>query len=188
MNLPESIQKGILLIIELGILLGSMGVILLNDIVQSAFSLGLTFISISLLYLVLNADFVAAAQVLIYVGAINVLIVFSVMLIQKPHKNEDLSTSRNTGNNITLIVCTSLFLFLVSIILDTSWSQIYSIKKSTKIFEPILKSNVQLIGSQLLTEFLLPFELLSVLLLVALVGAITMSRQSRMFEMPDDEI
>nr|AHZ58028.1 NADH dehydrogenase subunit 6 [Tmesipteris elongata] len=187
MNLPESILRIILIIINLGIILGSLGVVLLNNIVQSAFSLGLVFICISLLYLVLNADFVAAAQVLIYVGAINVLIVFSVMLINKPQNKEDSSTSRNVGDYIALIVCTSLFLLLVSVILDTSWYQIYLIKQSTNIFEEISRNNVQRIGYQLLTDFLLPFELLSVVLLVALVGAITMSRQNRMLGIPDEE-
>ncbi|KAG6540758.1 hypothetical protein Mapa_017896 [Marchantia paleacea] len=69
--------------LESGLILGSLGVVLFTNIVYSALFLGFVFVCISLLYLLLNADFVAAAQILIYVGAVNVLIVFAVMLINK---------------------------------------------------------------------------------------------------------
>nr|YP_009117816.1 NADH-plastoquinone oxidoreductase subunit 6 [Angiopteris angustifolia]AJE71359.1 NADH-plastoquinone oxidoreductase subunit 6 [Angiopteris angustifolia] len=186
MILPEPIHKVILVIIELGILLGSLGVVLLTNIVYSALLLGLVFICISLLYLVLNADFVAAAQVLIYVGAVNVLIVFAVMLINKP-KNITLFSFSNVGDNITLGVCTSLFILLTIMIPDASWSEIYMTKQSTKFVEQGLTTDVQLIGSQLLTKFLLPFELLSILLLVALIGAITIARQEGIVEIDDNK-
>nr|YP_009694207.1 NADH-plastoquinone oxidoreductase subunit 6 [Christensenia aesculifolia]QEI60382.1 NADH-plastoquinone oxidoreductase subunit 6 [Christensenia aesculifolia] len=184
MILPKPIYEVILVIIELGILLGSLGVVLITNIVYSALLLGLVFICISLLYLVLNADFLAAAQVLIYVGAVNVSIVFAVMLIDKP-KNRTLFSFSNVGDNITSGVCTSLFILLTIIIPNTSWSEIYLVKQSTKFVEQSLTTDIQLIGSQLLTKFLLPFELLSILLLVALIGAITIARQEGIVEIDD---
>nr|QCD15737.1 NADH-plastoquinone oxidoreductase subunit 6 [Osmunda japonica] len=176
MNLPESIHEFILILVELGILSGSSGVVLLANIVHSAFLLGLVFICISLLYLVLNADLVAAAQLLIYVGAINVLIVFAVMLINKP-KDPNLFLPRNVGDGITSGVRTSLFLLLTITIRNTEWSDIRMIGQSESFVGKTLRNNVQLIGSQLLTNSLIPFELLSILLLIAPVGAITMARQ-----------
>nr|YP_009973903.1 NADH-plastoquinone oxidoreductase subunit 6 [Danaea sellowiana]QNH93761.1 NADH-plastoquinone oxidoreductase subunit 6 [Danaea sellowiana] len=187
MILPEPTHKVILVIIELGIFLGSLGVVSLTNIIYSALLLGLVFICISLLYLVLNADFVAAAQVLIYVGAVNVLIVFAVMLIDQPKKSTFFSFS-DVGDNITLGVCTSLFILLTLMISDVSWSKIYLTKQSTNFLEQNLTTDVQLIGSQLLTKYLLPFELLSILLLVALVGAITIARQERVVEIDDNEV
>nr|QNH93676.1 NADH-plastoquinone oxidoreductase subunit 6 [Christensenia aesculifolia] len=184
MILPKPIYEVILVIIELGILLGSLGVVLITNIVYSALLLGLVFICISLLYLVLNADSIAAAQVLIYVGAVNVSIVFAVMLIDKP-KNITLFSFSNVGDNITSGVCTSLFILLTIIISNTSWSEIYLVKQSTKSVEQSLTTDIQLIGSQLLTKFLLPFELLSILLLVALIGAITIARQEGIVEIDD---
>ena len=83
MNLAEGVQIvafGILAVVMLG---AALGVVLLSNIVYSAFLLGLVFISISGIYVLLNADFVAAAQVLIYVGAVNVLILFAIMLVNK---------------------------------------------------------------------------------------------------------
>ena len=74
-------------ILSLIIIVGSLGVVLLESIVYSAFLLGGVFMSVAGLYLLLNASFVAAAQVLVYVGAINVLILFAIMLV---NKKEDL--------------------------------------------------------------------------------------------------
>ena len=79
----ESLHEIIFLFLEVGLILGSLGVVILTNIVYSAFFLALVFVCISLLYLLLNADFVATAQILIYVGAINILIVFAVVLINK---------------------------------------------------------------------------------------------------------
>ena len=74
-------------VLSLIIIIGSLGVVLLESIVYSAFLLGGVFMSVAGLYLLLNASFVAAAQVLVYVGAINVLILFAIMLV---NKKEDL--------------------------------------------------------------------------------------------------
>ena len=61
------------------VVLGSLGVVLLANIVYSAFLLGGVFMAVAGLYLLLNASFVAAAQVLVYVGAVNVIILFAIM-------------------------------------------------------------------------------------------------------------
>ncbi|NJK76189.1 MAG: NADH-quinone oxidoreductase subunit J, partial [Microcoleus sp. SU_5_6] len=78
MNLAEGVQIvsfGILAVMMIG---GALGVVLFSNIVYSAFLLCAVFTSIAGMYLLLNADFVAAAQVLIYVGAVNVLILFAI--------------------------------------------------------------------------------------------------------------
>ncbi|MFM7883701.1 MAG: NADH-quinone oxidoreductase subunit J, partial [Microcystis panniformis] len=90
MNLAEGVQIvsfGILAALVIGT---ALGVVLLSNIVYSAFLLGGVFISISGLYLLLNADFVAAAQILIYVDAINVLILFAIMLVNKQEDFSDI--------------------------------------------------------------------------------------------------
>lgn len=182
MNLSESIHGIILILIELGILLGSLGVVLLANVVHSAFLLGLVLICISLFYLTLNADFVAAAQLLIYVGAINVLIVFAVMVIDKPIDSDSSSTSWNMGDATTLGACTGLFLLLTIMIRDTEWSNISLNQQAKTIVEGISRNNIQKIGYELLTDFLVPFELLSILLLIALIGAITIARNQQIVE------
>lgn len=185
MNFTDSIRNSILVIIETGIILGSLGIVSLNNIIYSAFLLGFVFICIALLYLTLNADFLAAAQILIYVGAVNVLIVFAVMLINKP-KEINTIEKWNISNNISLLLCTSLFVSLSFTILNTKWSNLYSIQHSVNILDQ-MPSNIRLIGNNLLTQFLIPFELLSILLLVALIGAITIARRAEFIETGDSE-
>ncbi|KAH9556007.1 hypothetical protein CY35_07G001700, partial [Sphagnum magellanicum] len=177
----ESLHEILFLFLEVGLILGSLGVVILTNIVYSAFFLALVFVCISLLYLLLNADFVATAQILIYVGAINILIVFAVMLINKP-QSFNFFPSWTTRDGITCASCTGLFFLLITTISDTSWSEIYLVTQSNNIVEQDLGGNIQRIGYLLLTEFLLPFELLSIILLVALIGAITVARREKILE------
>ena len=181
MNLSELIHESILSLIGLGILLGSLGTILFANVVYSAFSSGLVFTCISLLYLVSNADFVAAAQSLVYVGAINVLTVFAVMITDEPTSSDAAPATRGSGYFIALGVCILLFASLAYVIHNTEWFDPSLINKSGILASSIPKSNVQQLGYNLLSEFLVPFELVSILLLVALVGAINPARNVNRF-------
>ncbi|YP_009378814.1 NADH-plastoquinone oxidoreductase subunit 6 (chloroplast) [Actinidia eriantha] len=176
MDLSGPIHDFLLVFLGLGLILGSLGVILLPNPIYSAFSLGLVFVCISLFYILSNSHFVAAAQLLIYVGAINVLIIFAVMFMNgsEDYKEFNLWT---VGDGITSMVCTSIFVSLITTILDTSWYGIIWATKSNQILEQDLISNSQQIGIHLSTDFFLPFELISIILLVALIGAIAVARQ-----------
>ena len=81
------------------------------------------------------------------------------------------------GDGITLIVCTSIFVSLITIIPDTSWYGIIWTTRPNQIIEQDLISTSQQIGIHLSTDFFLPFELISIILLVALIGAIVVARQ-----------
>nr|AJB98506.1 NADH-plastoquinone oxidoreductase subunit 6 [Helminthostachys zeylanica] len=185
MDSSESIHKVVLVVVESGIVSGSSGMVSPTNTVHSAFLLGLVLVCVSLPYFALNADFVAAAQMLVYVGAANTSIAFAVMPIDKS-QDENISSPRDAGNGTALSVCTSLFLLLIVMILNTPWSSISLTKQSNEIVEQPFTNSVQRIGSQLLTDFSLPFELLSILLLIALVGAIDIARRDEMVGVPDD--
>lgn len=146
----------------------ALGVVLLQNIVYSAFLLGLVFISISGFYILLNAGFVAAAQVLIYVGAVNVLILFGIMLV---NKRQPFSPVKNAwiGQAATASVCLGLFALLGAMILATPWAL------STAI--PAGEQALITLGKHFFSDYLLPFELASVLLLMALIGAIVLARR-----------
>lgn len=177
MNRPESISDILLLApLTLSLLLGGIGVVLLTNIIYSALSLGLVLICISFFYIILNADFVAVAQILIYIGAINILILFAVMLINNP-KYPNYAAPWTIGDSITSIVCTSLFCSLITIILNISWFGIFLTQKLDQMLEQDLTNNIQCIGAHLSTDFFLPFELISLILLIALIGAITIARR-----------
>jgi NAD(P)H-quinone oxidoreductase subunit 6 len=146
----------------------ALGVVLLENIVYSAFMLGGVFISISGLYILLNADFVSAAQVLIYVGAVNVLILFAIMLVNK-RENFARVPRRWIRKGAALLVSLGLFALLGTMIVQTPW----------KIIETpaSVDSSVVKLGEHLFSDFLLPFELASVLLLMALIGAVVLARR-----------
>nr|QUE26672.1 NADH-plastoquinone oxidoreductase subunit 6 [Veronica undulata] len=178
MDLPGPIHDFLLVFLGSGLILGSLGVVLFPNAIYSAFSLGLVLFCISLFYILSNSYFVAAAQLLIYVGAINVLIIFAVMFMNGSdyYDYEDFQLW-TVGDGITSVVCTSLFISLISIIAETSWYGIIWTTKSNHILEQDLISNSQQIGIHLSTDFFLPFELISIILLVALIGAIAIARQ-----------
>nr|YP_009556144.1 NADH-plastoquinone oxidoreductase subunit 6 [Scaevola taccada]QBC69975.1 NADH-plastoquinone oxidoreductase subunit 6 [Scaevola taccada] len=176
MDLPGLIHDFILIFLGMGLLLGGLGVVLLPNSIDSAFSLGFVLICISLFYILLNSHFVAGAQLLIYVGAINVLIIFAVMFINSSENSKDFRLW-TVGDGVTSLVCTSLFFSLITTIPDTSWYRIIWTTKANQIIEQDLISNSQQIGIHLSTDFFLPFEFISIILLVALIGAIVLARQ-----------
>nr|YP_011012945.1 NADH-plastoquinone oxidoreductase subunit 6 [Phlomoides labiosissima]WPW63325.1 NADH-plastoquinone oxidoreductase subunit 6 [Phlomoides labiosissima] len=176
MDLPGPIHDFLLVFLGLGLILGSLAVVLLPNPIYSAFSLGWVLFCISLFYILSNSYFVAAAQLLIYVGAINVLIIFAVMFMNGSEYYKDFHLW-TVGDGVTSIVCTSLFISLITTISDTSWYGIIWTTKFNQILEQDLISNSQQIGIHLATDFFLPFELISIILLVALIGAIAIARQ-----------
>ncbi|MEL6319985.1 MAG: NADH-quinone oxidoreductase subunit J [Cyanobacteria bacterium J06626_14] len=175
MNLADGVQ-----IVSLGILGAMMvstalGVVLLSNIVYSAFLLGAVFISLSGMYILLNAGFVAAAQILIYVGAVNVLILFGIMLVNKREAYTTVSKAW-LSKLVTAVVCVGLFALLGTMILNTPWAL---------SAEPAIGDAATLeIGKHLFSDFLLPFEVASVLLLMALLGAIVLARREFL---PDED-
>ncbi len=156
-------------ILSLIIIVGSLGVVLLESIVYSAFLLGGVFMSVAGLYLLLNASFVAAAQVLVYVGAINVLILFAIMLV---NKKEDLKPIKylNSRKLISSTICITLLSLLLRVDLSNTW-----ILADPKL--SIGEESTIRLGEHLFSDYLLPFEVASVLLLMAMIGAIVLARR-----------
>nr|YP_010881734.1 NADH dehydrogenase subunit G [Turpinia affinis]QHE50554.1 NADH dehydrogenase subunit 6 [Staphylea trifolia]WIA69227.1 NADH dehydrogenase subunit G [Turpinia affinis] len=178
MDLLGTIHDFLLVFLGSGLILGGLGVVLRTNPIYSAFSLGLVLVCISLFYIPSNSHFVAAAQLLIYVGAINILIIFAVMFMNGSEYYKDFNLwTVGIGDGVTSLVCTSIFVSLITIILDTSWYGIIWTTRSNQIIEQDLINNSQQIGIHLSTDFFLPFELISIILLVSLIGAIAMARQ-----------
>nr|YP_010290827.1 NADH-plastoquinone oxidoreductase subunit 6 [Eriocaulon cinereum]YP_010473730.1 NADH-plastoquinone oxidoreductase subunit 6 [Eriocaulon sp. LE23]ULQ65559.1 NADH-plastoquinone oxidoreductase subunit 6 [Eriocaulon cinereum]UVH67433.1 NADH-plastoquinone oxidoreductase subunit 6 [Eriocaulon cinereum]UVH67518.1 NADH-plastoquinone oxidoreductase subunit 6 [Eriocaulon sp. LE23] len=176
MDLPGPIHDLFVLFMGSVLLLGSLGVVLFTNPIYSAFSLGLVLICISLFYILSNSYFIAAAQLLIYVGAINILIIFAIMFMNGSEYSNN-SYFFNLGNGITSLICTTIFFSLITTIQNTSWYGIIWTTRSNQILEQDLRNSIQQIGIHLSTDFFLPFELISIILLISLIGAITMARQ-----------
>ena len=137
-----------------------------RNIIYSAFSLLGTFMGVAGIYVFLGADFVAAVQLLIYVGGILVLILFAVMLT---HRITDVAiTNRAAGRIPALLVIGVLVYFLIETVRQTPWA---------KAKEVVFAATTATIGDAFLYDYLLPFELASVVLLGAMIGAVVLSRK-----------
>jgi len=154
------------LCITLLVIFSAFAVVISPNLVHSAVALLFTLFGVAGLYIFLYADFMAATQVVIYVGGILVLIIFGVMLTNKIDTPSIASSSSNQV--IGSIVSFSLFLFQLSVIFTTEW------KASDNL---LVDGTVRPIGLMLLNQYLLPFELVSILLLGALIGASVLSRK-----------
>ncbi len=131
----------------------------------------LSFMGMAGLFLTLSADFVAVAQVLIYAGSISVLMVFAVMLTPL--------ASRNNGSTLYVIPAMLAAGGLASIIgfvaIDTEWDE----RKGDALAASDFRTTVSAIGDLLLGRYILAFEVASVLLLFALLGAIVLVQERR---------
>jgi NADH-quinone oxidoreductase subunit J len=142
-------------------------VVLARTLIYSAFSLLFTFFGVAGLYVLLGADFLAATQLLIYVGGILVLLLFGVMLT---HKIYDLDLKAETTQLAPgAIVAAGLFVIFAATAVRTQW---------TSVARPPAPTTAE-IGRLFLGQYLLPFEAASVLLLVALLGAAMIVRRRR---------
>ncbi|HLA76775.1 MAG TPA: NADH-quinone oxidoreductase subunit J [Vicinamibacteria bacterium] len=151
------------------ITVGSAAVVVLaKSLIQSAFALLFTFFGVAGLYVLLGADFLAATQLLVYVGGILVLLLFGVMLT---HKLYDLDLkSEMTRLLPAAIAALTLFFVLVRLAFGTRWA--------SGPGRPLAPTTAA-IGEAFLGSHLLPFEVASVLLLVALIGAAMIVRRRK---------
>jgi len=168
MTIASTTQLICFLVLAATLVGGSLGVVLLPNIVYSAFLLCGVFLSMAGLYLLLNASFVAAAQILVYVGAVNVLILFAIMLV---NKKETLSEIPGLAVRKVLsgLVCAGLFGLILRVAFTTPWALPGPV--------PVGEDATIRIGEHLFSDYLLPFELASVLLLMAMIGAIVLARR-----------
>jgi|TARA_B100000700_G_C14877910_1_gene776600 NADH-quinone oxidoreductase subunit J len=148
------------------VVLSGYWVVMSPNLVHSAVSLLFTLFGVAGLYVYLYADFIAVSQVIIYVGGILVLIIFGVMLT---NKLDDPKLSNQSQNQLIAgVFCLALLAFQFQIIFNTKWNVQDLITRESTVNE---------IGYMLLTDYLLPFEVVSVLLLAALIGAAMLSRK-----------
>jgi NADH-quinone oxidoreductase subunit J len=152
-------------LLSLSAILG--GVMMLNStkVMHMMLSLVLTFISIAGIYVLLSAEFVAVVQILIYSGAVTILMIFGIMLTK--HDIESEKPKRNWRNIAALIgiVAFGVVMFLGVNGLSIDASDV-----------DLATNNTKNIGLQLFTNHIVPFEVMSVLLLIALVGAIILAK------------
>lgn len=146
-------------------------VVVLPSAVHALLYLVVSLLAVAVVFYVLGAPFAAALEVIVYAGAIMVLFLFIVMLIGE----QQLSFDEHLGGQ--RLYAAVLGLLLAGILLITLASAAPFTGQSQLTEEVIGRQNVQLVGAQLYTEYLLPFEAASVLLLIAMIGAVVLAKR-----------
>lgn len=141
-------------------------VVTLKNIFHCALALIVALFGVAGIYVLLNAEFLAAVQVLIYVGAVAILIIFAVMLTSQLASRRIVQSNHNV---LIGLVAGVVFWFALRILLEGT--QVWNMS-----VEPLPAKNTLEIGKLLMTEFMLPFEVVSVLMLAAMIGAIVLAR------------
>jgi len=148
--------------------ISAVGVVFSRSIVYAAFALLFTFFGVAAIYVLLAADFIAVTQILLYVGGILVLIVFGIMLTSQSDKVE---IKHGVLHLVPSVIIVGIIAgTLIGIFATTPWPQ-----SNMAPYEETARP----IGALLMTQFVLPFELASVLLLVALIGAVIIARREK---------
>ena len=141
---------------------GAIAAVALRNLIHCALALTVAFAGLAALYLQLNAQFVGFAQVLIYVGAVAILIVFAILLTRgsEPPKQSSLSAGWALGATVGVFV----FALIAGVVLSS---------KALPVGLPAPGSaTTRSLGDQLMTHYVLPLEVLGLLLTVALIGAV----------------
>lgn len=156
-------------LLSVTMLASAVGMVVIRDVIRSAFLLALCFLSMGGLYVTLNASFLAAAQILIYAGAVAILFVFGIMLTRKA--GADFPEHSSEFKSLSFIFVTFGLLFLLA---RGLWAGNWKLAGSPSQAD---LNTVTEIGKQFFGAYLLPFEIASVILLMALIGAIVIARK-----------
>ena len=138
-----------------------------NNLIHSVFALMGTFLGVAGIYIFLNADFIAVTQIVVYVGGILVLLVFGIMLTNQISTARISQSSVQTG--LGLVVVLRVLTIILTAVLPHNWVG--------SITPMEFSETVEGIGRLLFTDYLILFEIASVLLLGALIGAATLARK-----------
>ena len=161
-------------------------VVVLKDVFRAALFLVLTLLTVAGIFVLLNAEFLAVVQVLIYAGAISILIIFAIMLTRNVHQG-------NASNRLqypALVVATLLFAAIALVAVKTDWRDwdgrglqvlpgaTAEATSDTEIgVKDVFSDTTPVIARLLMQEYVLPFEAASVLLLAAIIGALALVRE-----------
>ncbi len=143
---------------------GASMIMISRNLIHAVIWLVISMLGIAGLYLTLSADFIAVVQVLIYVGAISVLMLFAIMLTPRAERDNSQTAVRTPAAIVVILVLIST----MWVVVDTDWGPAR---------DGALSEQARLIGESLIRHYILPFEIGAILLTAALVGAIALARQ-----------
>lgn len=150
------------------VVIGGFKVVTTKNIMHAALWLTVTLSGVAGLYILLASEFVAAVQVMVYIGAVIVLFIFGVMLTRAPiGKEAELNNDSGFSGPFGVLAAISIFGLLTATVVGAFGR--------TRLDPGVIGSGT--VGESIFSEYVIPFEILSVLLLAALIGAIVLARQ-----------
>lgn len=158
----------------------SLLVILKRSPIASALNLVLVFFAFAGIYALLDAHLIAALQVLVYAGAIMVLFIFVIMLLNADAPSFDMNRSHIAVRILSAVLCLGMFGLFVWSFKNSSFTA--PVQGFTPARIDAAGGNTKVISELMFSDYILPFELTSVLLLAAIVGAVAIAK--RKFELP----
>lgn len=164
--MTETVSPVVFYAIALFTLLSGIAMVTRKNIVHSALFMVLVFLGVAATYVTLNADFLAAVQILVYAGAITIFIVFGVMLTARGNINQTNLFSKNTV--LAAIVSLGLIGIVVFAVIGTGWQVSGA---------PAPVETASQLSDLMLSKFVVPFEVAAILLTVALLGAIIIAKE-----------
>jgi len=169
------LESLLFIIMSLIIIACAIGVVFQKNPIYSAVFLIQTMVSLAVLYVLLHAQFVAAVQVMVYAGAIMVIFVFVIMLLNL--NKDDLEGDRNKlpMQKPAAIILGLMLVVMIGVIMTRTIYQGAQGEYTPEVMDQI--GNTQLVGKMLFTKYVLPFEIASILLFAAIVGAIVLAKK-----------
>ena len=151
-----------------------------RNTVHSVFFLILDFISISCLFIMIGAEFLGMIMLIVYVGAVAVLFLFVVMMLNVAQQKNQWFASTKSSSHIPIGLVVSLVIFVELIIVVGGWKYKPDLLKSSTIIIDKNISNTHSLGSVLYTDYVHLFQLSGMILLVAMIGAIVLTYRKRL--------
>lgn len=174
-------EQTILVILGVLAVISALGVVLMPNAIYSALSLLLNLLSLAVLFLLLHAQFIFAAQLLVYAGAILVLFLFVVTLLNPEGEYilRDRKRLQRAGAIAGSLFMVSLLVGMLLAIFGGGFQPAFAknVTDATSAATGGVYGSVESFGAALFTDFLLPFELTSLVLLVALIGAVILGKR-----------
>ena len=157
----------------------SVMVIVTRNTVYSVFFLILVFVSISILFIMIGAEFLGMIMLIVYVGAVAVLFLFVVMMLNVAQQKNEWFSSEKNSTHIPIGLLVSLIIFLELIVVVGGWKHKPEILNSSTLVISKDVTNTHLIGSILYTDYIHLFQIAGMILLVAMIGAIILTFKKR---------
>lgn len=164
----------------------ALAVVLQKDVFKAALSLIVSFLAVAGVFVLLNAEFLAVVQVLIYVGAISILVIFAIMLTRNVHDGNP----SNSFQMPALVLATMVLASIVFVVVNTQWNDwdqlgirvlpggaVETLSGTEQGIKDVFADTTPVIARLLLRDFVLPFEVASVVLLAAVIGALALVRE-----------